>query len=169
MRVLHVAPERPLQRILSRQAHLDYVTTDLFREDVQVRADLTSLPFPDDSFDAALCNHVFEYIPDDRKAMREVHRVLKPGGWAILQEEIALKLETTFEDPAARTRAERYAAYGEPDHWRLYALDYPRRLEDAGYRLNIFQWSSDIEHFGGAANRFGLLAGESVFHAIKPD
>jgi SAM-dependent methyltransferase len=168
MKLLHVAPERALQRILSRQGGLDYVTADLSRDDVMVKADLNNLPFPGDSFDAVICNHVFEYIPDDRRAMAEIHRVLKPGGWAILLEQIALSLETTLEDPLILTRSERYAAYGEPDHVRLYGKDYHRRIEQVGFLVEVFKWSTEDGSFGGPGNTFGLLEGESVYVAFKP-
>jgi SAM-dependent methyltransferase len=167
LKLLHIAPERPLERILRRQGRLDYVTSDLLRDDVMVKADLKDLPFPDDSFDAVICNHVLEYIRDERKAISEIRRVLRPGGWAILQEQIALALETTYEKPEHLSPSEQYAAYGEPGHVRLYGKDYARRIEEAGFRVEVFQWSTEDEAFGGRRNTFGLLEGESVFVAFR--
>ena len=84
LRVLHFAPERIFEEWLASQSNLYYVSTDLERERATVKADITDLPFPADSFDVILCSHVLEHVVDDRKAMRELHRVLRPGGWALV-------------------------------------------------------------------------------------
>ncbi len=168
LKLLHVAPERSLERVLSVKGNIEYVTTDLSRDDVMVNADLNDLPFPAGSFDAVICNHVLEYIRDDRKAMAEIYRVLKPGGWTILLEQIALALDTTYEDVRHLTPKEQYAFYGEPGHMRLYGRDYDRRIAEAGFRVEVFQWSIRDESFGGPGNTFGLLEGESVYIAFKP-
>jgi SAM-dependent methyltransferase len=162
-----MAPEKPLQSILSTQEGLEYVTGDLSRDDVMVKADLHDLPFPGNSFDAVICNHVLEYLADDQKAMAEVLRVLKPGGWAILQEQIALALETTYEEPRRLTPPEQLALYGEPGHVRLYGKDYHKRIEEVGFLVVVFQWSTEVERFGGTGNTFGLLEGESVYVGFK--
>jgi ubiquinone/menaquinone biosynthesis C-methylase UbiE len=47
-----------------------------------VVGDALSMPFPDGSYDRVIAAEVFEHIPDDMTAMREVLRVLKPGGLA---------------------------------------------------------------------------------------
>jgi SAM-dependent methyltransferase len=167
LKLLHVAPERPLQQILSRQENIEYVTADLSRDDVMVKADLNNLPFPDNSFDAVICNHVLEYLADDRKAMAEIHRVLRPGGWAILLEQIALALDSTYEESRLLTRAEQYALYGEPGHVRLYGKDYHKRIEEVGFLVEVFRPSKEDESFGGPGNKFGLLEGESVYVGIK--
>src|SRR5918999_2507441 len=84
LRVLHFAPERIFEEWLASQPNLDYVSTDLQRERATVKADITDLPFPEDSFDVILCSHVLEHVVEDRKAMRELYRVLRRGGSAIL-------------------------------------------------------------------------------------
>jgi SAM-dependent methyltransferase len=167
VKLLHVAPERPLERIFRRQRRIDYVTSDLSRDDVMVKADLINLPFPSNSFDAVICNHVLEYLADDRRAMAEIHRVLRPGGWAILLEQIALALDTTYQESRRLTRSEQYAVYGEPGHVRLYGKDYHKRIEEVGFRVEVFQWSTEDESFGVPGNTFGLLEGESVYIGFK--
>ena len=167
LKLLHIAPERSLERILGSQDHIEYVTSDLFRDDVMVRADLNSLPFPGNSFDAVICNHVIEYLADDRRAMAEIHRVLRPGGWAILLEQIALALDTTYEESRPLSREEQYALYGEPGHVRLYGKDYHKRIEEVGFHVEVFQPSTEDESFGGPGNTFGLLEGESVYVGVK--
>jgi SAM-dependent methyltransferase len=81
LRVLHFAPERIFEQRLGSRPNLDYVSIDLERPRATVKADITDLPFPDDSFDVILCSHVLEHVVEDRKAMRELFRVLRPDGW----------------------------------------------------------------------------------------
>jgi SAM-dependent methyltransferase len=168
IKLLHIAPERSLERILKRQNNVEYLTADLCQNDVMVKADLNNLPFQNNSFDAVICNHVLEYIPDDLRAMTEIYRVLKPEGWAILMEQIVLTLDTTYEVSGFLTRADRYRVYGEPDHQRLYGKDYHKRIEKVGFLVDVFQWANEGESFGGHGNKFALLDGENVYIAIKP-
>jgi SAM-dependent methyltransferase len=167
-RLLHVAPEPRAEKILREQAHLDYLTADLYAKDVMVKMDLCDIQFADNCFDAIICNHVLEHIVDDRKAMSELLRVLKPGGWAILQAPISLVLERTYEDFSITTTSGREQAFGQADHVRLYARDYKDRLENAGFKVEVFQWLNDAANFGGQRNKFGLNKKESLYKAVKP-
>ena len=140
-RVLHVAPERALYENLFRKLDIDYVPADLFPARYPYipgvrQADITDLPFETGSFDLILCNHVLEHVPDDLAAMRELRRVLKPGGLALLQVPIATHLDKTVEDPAASTPAEREARFGQFDHIRIYTeADYLERLAACGFKV----------------------------------
>src|SRR5262249_12426105 len=78
--------------------------------------------------------HVLEHVPDDRRAMREFYRVLKPGGWAILL--VPITVERTFEDPAVVDPAERLRLFGQEDHVRRYGPDYGDRLSEAGFAVS---------------------------------
>jgi ubiquinone/menaquinone biosynthesis C-methylase UbiE len=98
-----------------------------------LKADITKLPFEPNFFDVVICNHVLEHIPDDRRAMAEVLRVMKNGAWGIFQVPIDRKREITYEDVTITTPAERLKAYGQRDHVRHYGQDYPQRLENAGF------------------------------------
>lgn len=91
-KLLHVAPERNLEVWLRSLPEIDYVSADLDSPDVDLKLDLTDIALPDSTFDAIICNHVLEHIPDDAKAMSEMLRVLKPSGWAIIQTPISLSL-----------------------------------------------------------------------------
>ena len=81
IKVLHVAPEQIFYKLFKRYKHWDYTTTDLHSPLADVVADLCDLPFENHSYDLILCNHVLEHIPDDLKAMSELYRVLKRGGY----------------------------------------------------------------------------------------
>ena len=145
LRLLHVAPEPNIARVLSAQPNLRYVTADLFEPNVMTRLDVMSLPFADNTFDAVICNHVLEHVSDDRVAMTEFHRVLKPAGWALLQVPIALALDKTIEDPAAKTEADRIRLFGQSDHVRLYnAADYVERLQTTGFCVSVENYASEL-------------------------
>jgi SAM-dependent methyltransferase len=142
-RLLHFAPEPALENILKKQNNINYLTADLYQEEVMEKIDITSIPYPDQSFNAILCNHVLEHIPDDNKAMRELYRVLSAGGWAVLQVPVSKVLETTEEDPAVISEAERERKFGHRDHVRIYGRDYPDRLRQAGFKVEEFSWLTD--------------------------
>ena len=167
-KILHVAPETRIGNRIRRVTGVDYLTADLNPEGVMVKMDIMDIQYPDNSFDVIICNHVLEHVADDQKAMRELCRTLKPGGWAILQVPISLVLTKTYEDSSITTPVGREQAFGQGDHVRLYARDYRERLENAGFKVNIFQWATEIERFGARENKFGLNEKEDVYRAEKP-
>lgn len=133
LRVLHFAPEACLEPHLRRLPNIAYTTTDLNAPNVTVNADIQDLPFSDGSFDLVLCGHVLEHVPDDRQAMREVHRVLAPGASALILIPVDRNLAATFEDPTIVTPRDRERSFGQVDHVRLYGLDYADRLRAGGF------------------------------------
>ena len=124
LKVLHFAPEQAFYRRFKKQKNLQYTTTDLESPLADVKADICNLPFEDNSFDFILCNHVLEHIPDDKKAMQELYRILKPGGIGIFQIPQDLNREFTFEDNSIVDKAERARIFGQYDHVRVYGRDY---------------------------------------------
>lgn len=166
--ILHFAPEKQLSCRIEACQPSRYVKGDLFpsREGVE-RIDVTDIPYAFSSFDFVLCNHVLEHVPDDVKALRELYRVLKPGGIAILQTPIALGLETTLEDPdEIDTDGKRLEFYGQEDHLRLYGRDLFDRIRAAGFQLELkkhVECLPDIE-----AERYGVNRDEPLFLCVKP-
>ena len=148
--------------------NVEYVTADIFKKDVLVKMNITDIQFPDDSFDAIICNHVLEHIIDDGKAMSELYRTLRPGGWAILQVPVSQVLTNTYEDFSITTMEGREEAFGQYDHVRIYAEDYQDRLAQAGFTVSVFKWVTEAEKFGGRRNFFGLNEEESVYFVSKP-
>ena len=167
-RLLHVAPERRLERVLRAAGTVDYLTADLHAKHVMVRMDVTRIEYPEGTFDAVICNHVLEHVPDDRKAMAEIFRVLAPGGWAILQIPISKLLKETYEDFSIVDVEERERLFGQGDHARIYGQDYVTRLASVGYEVEEVSWADDPVHFGGASNRFSLLPDETIYFVRKP-
>ena len=167
-KILHVAPETRIGNRIRRVTGVDYLTADLNPEGVMVKMDIMDIQYPDNSFDVIICNHVLEHVADDQKAMRELCRTLKPGGWAILQVPISLVLTKTYEDSSITTPVGREQAFGQGDHVRIHARDYKDRLEWAGFKVNVYQWTTEIEKFGTKRNVFGLNEKEGVYHVTKP-
>lgn len=140
--ILHFAPEYCLRRRLSAEAArrgARYVTADLDPRGVDLRLDLTALALPDDAFDAVICSHVLEHVPDDGAAMRELRRVTAPGGWCLVMVPLDLGREQTYEDASIVTPDARRAAFWQDDHVRLYAPDIAGRLTAAGFAVEVLR------------------------------
>ena len=155
-----MAPEWCFLRRLQNLPNIDYTTADLESPWASVHCDIQKLPFPDNSFDLILCNHVLEHIPDDRQAMRELFRVLRTNGTALLLVPQDLSLEQTLEDPSINTPELREKFYYQRDHLRLYGRDYASRLAEAGFNvetLDYFSRLSEHERFRYALRREDLL------------
>ncbi|MBI3330741.1 MAG: methyltransferase domain-containing protein [Candidatus Omnitrophica bacterium] len=165
--VLHLAPEPPLQRFLRAKPGVLYIAGDLQSPLATARMDVLRLPLRSASVDWILCSHVLEHVLDDRKAMHELFRVLKPGGWAILQVPIGLAVETTYEDPAITRPEDRERAFGQFDHVRIYAqADYRRRLESVGFQVRA---ENALALFGAEeVDGFRLNPLEDVHFCRKP-
>lgn len=162
--LLHVSPEYCLSRRLRRMPGITYSGADLENSPhAGVRMDLTKAPFLSGAFDAALCIHVLEHIDDDRGAMRELFRVLKPGGWAVVSVPVRMDRKT-LEDPGITTPEARERAYGETAHVRLYGYDLADRLRDAGFAVEI-DLGRDIDP--DARRRYGLRDDETIFFCTK--
>ncbi|MEO9966433.1 MAG: methyltransferase domain-containing protein [Reichenbachiella sp.] len=134
--VLHIAPELCFIKRFEKMHGDQYITADLESPLAKVKMDIHQMPFEDNRFDVAFCNHVMEHVADDIQSMREIYRVLKPGGWAIIQIPIFHPVpEVTVEDPSVTDPKEREKLYGQDDHVRLYGKDYPDRLRKAGFTV----------------------------------
>lgn len=133
--VLHFAPEQEFYKRFKKQKNIQYTTTDLFSPLADIKADICNLPFEDNQYDVIFCNHVLEHIPDDTKAMKELYRVLKPGGMAILQIPQDLNRATTFSDDSITDEKERAKIFGQYDHVRVYGRDYFDKLRSIGFTV----------------------------------
>ncbi len=153
LKVLHIAPEQEFLRKFKKLKNLDYTSADLYSPIVDVKADILDLPFEDNTFDVIICNHVLEHIQDDRKAMSELYRVMKNGGWGIVQVPMKISLEKTYEDFSITDPKERQKHFGQYDHVRWYGMDYFERLKSVGFSVDANFYSqkfsdSEIRKFG---------------------
>jgi SAM-dependent methyltransferase len=168
--LLHVAPEPVFEQRLRALPKLRYVAGSLFPSGEQVRVDLTDIPFESGSFDVVLCNHVFDEIPDDRRALAEIHRVLRPGGRLITQTPVDKRRDTTYEDPSL-SPAERRRVFQTADDVRIYGLDFRDRLEEAGFAVRAVDYAADLDpatvERHGLAEHGGRVNGTDVHVAVK--
>jgi hypothetical protein len=136
-RLLHFAPERSLSGYLRNIAFYDYRTVDLHMKNVDEKVDITRMvTYHDNSLDCFICSHILEHVPDDAQALRELFRILKPGGWGIVMAPILLGLDRSYEDLSKTTPQERLEHFGQEDHVRVYAKgDFIRRPENAGFSV----------------------------------
>lgn len=142
IKILHFAPEKILTQLFKTYPNIDYLSADIDPAKAMVKEDVTCISFADNSFDIIFCSHVLEHIPDDRRAMRELRRVLKPGGFAILQVPIkdtfhGRVIDKTYEDFSIDTPEGREKAFGQNDHVRVYGRDFKNRVESSGFHLRI--------------------------------
>jgi hypothetical protein len=137
LRVLHTAPEPCLEERLRPRPNLRYRSVDLFNPHADVQADLAALPLPDGAFDALVSCHTLEHVVEDRAAMGELSRVLRPGGWAVIMAPFDPAIPDVLEDPANDTPTKRMAAYGHPYHYRIYGRGLLTRLAEAGLEAEV--------------------------------
>ncbi len=164
LRVLHIAPEHCFFRRFRKIRNLDYVTADLASPLADVKMDLHHAPLSDNEFDVILCNHVLEHVEDDAQCMRELYRILKPGGFAILQVPIDETRRTTYEDPSITSPEERAIHFRQRDHVRLYGMDYPDRLAKAGFRVECNDLATQL---GEKAQRYRVIPDEILYIGRK--
>jgi len=131
MKALHFAPETFFKSIFCKRFQ-QYETADLFMQGVDHKADLQNLPFNDETYDFIFASHVLEHIPNDRKAIQEIRRVLRPNGIAILP--VPVICTETIEYPEANPR--------EEGHVRAPGSDYFERYKQCFSKVEIF--ASDL-------------------------
>jgi predicted SAM-dependent methyltransferase len=154
-----------LKKRLRALDHLDYLSIDLESPLADERMDLTQLDLDDQSFDCTYCSHVLEHIQDDRAAMSELYRVLRPGGWSLIV--VPLNHERTYENPAIVDAADRLAHFGQADHVRRYGRrDFADRLRSVGFLVDEVRYAATLDD--DAVARYGLDAKELVHFCRKP-
>jgi SAM-dependent methyltransferase len=171
IKLLHVAPESSLRYIFRNSQNIDYYTGIKFHEgfyyspDTSI-LDIENITYPDNEFDVIICNHVLEHVNNDKIAMAELYRVLKPGGWAILQVPISNSLKETYENPEIIDPEGREKHFGQFDHVRLYAKDYKDRLSEAGFKVKIF---SPLNENGDdqMIKKYAINPEENLYIAMK--
>lgn len=163
--VLHIAPERCFIKRFERMLGDRYVTADLESPLAKVKMDIQSIPFEEGSFDVILCNHILEHVDNDRKAIAEMFRVMRSGGWGIMLSPVDQSRESTYEDPSITDDEGRAKAFGQHDHWRAYGRDYPQRLEQAGFRVESIDY---IKELSAEQIAKGGLTSEIIYLVHKP-
>ena len=158
--VLHFAPEQAFYKRFRKLKNLNYTTTDLNSPLADIKADICNLPFENDSYDIIFCNHVLEHIPHDIKAMQELYRVLKPGGFGVFQIPQDLNRASTFEDDAITNKKERAKIFGQYDHVRIYGRDYFDKLRSIGFKVEEVNYTATLSN--EEINKYCLAKGEII-------
>lgn len=165
LKVLHIAPERAFEKLFKSLSNIDYINADINSVLTMVKMDITSIAYEDNLFDVILCVHVLEHIENEIKALGELYRVLKPGGWAIIQVPIDPMRQKTFSDPKIISPKEKARAYGRRDHVRLYGLDYQNRLKKAGFKVKVINYSDELGL--EKIKKYGLTKSRNIYFCIK--
>lgn len=146
-KMLHIAPEVALMRKFKKMYASTpdrYVTADLESPLADMHFDVQQIPLAKESFDAVICNHIMEHVEDDGKALSELYRILRRGGWGVILSPVELEREKTFEDDTITDPAERTRIFGQYDHRRIYGRDYAARLREAGFEVYDIDYKNEL-------------------------
>ena len=160
LKVLHIAPEQVFYKKFKKLKNWEYLTFDLNSPIADIKGDLTSTNFKDESFDLIICNHVLEHIEDDKLALNEIYRILKYNGISILQVPMNVKRKNTFEDSSIKSKNQREKYFGQYDHVREYGLDFKDRVEEAGFEVEMINYSTKISQ--DLVIKYGLMKDDLI-------
>ena len=160
LKVLHVAPEQVFYKKFKKLKNWEYFTFDLNSPIADIKGDLISTNFKDEYFDLIICNHVLEHIEDDKSALNEIYRILKYNGISILQVPTNVKRKNTFEDSSIKSKNQREKYFGQYDHVREYGLDFKDRVEQAGFEVEMINYSTKISQ--DLVIKYGLMKDDLI-------
>lgn len=167
-RLLHIAPEvalmRKFRKMYSSQPDR-YITADLESPLADMHFDVQQIPMGDGEVDTIICNHILEHVEDDSKALRELYRILRPNGWAVILSPVDLEREHTFEDDTITDPKERTRIFGQYDHRRIYGRDYADRLREAGFEVMVLPYKDSLTP---AEQERYALNDEDLYIVYKP-
>ena len=156
--ILHIAPEVCLMREFKRiylSAPQNYITADLESPLADMHFDVQQIPMADSSIDIIICNHLLENVESDHKALKEMYRIMRPGGLGIMLAPIDYTLETTFEDDTITDPKQRAEVFGQYDHRRIYGKDYLERLRAAGFEAFEIDYAAEFSDSDRTKFSFG--------------
>jgi SAM-dependent methyltransferase len=160
LKLLHVAPEYCFIKRFEKLENIEYITADLESPLAKVKMDVQKIPFPDNHFDVIFCNHILEHVDDHTIALKELYRVLKNGGWGIIQSPINSSRENTYEDKTITSPKEREKHFGQKDHLREFGLDYSKELEKGGFTVIADDFINELPT--EIIDKYALLAYDNV-------
>jgi SAM-dependent methyltransferase len=144
--LIDFAPQNGLSVFLKKHPQINYRSADLYMENVDDKVDITDMKiYKNNTFDFFICSHVLEHVKDDKKAISELYRILKPGGSGIAMAPIMLSLNETLEEDNITSEQDRWKYYMQDDHVRLYSKKgFINKLKEGGFVVNQY----DINYFG---------------------
>lgn len=156
--VLHFSPPRALFNRLKKHSIDKYYASDFEKEFIaDYQFDITKINLPDHSIDLLICYHVLEHVLDDFAAMKEIKRVLKIDGKALIQ--TPFKDGEIYEDSSITDPNERELEFGQSDHVRIYSKEgLKKRLTNAGLQVQILNFQKTYQkNFIGLTSESILL------------
>jgi SAM-dependent methyltransferase len=163
--MLHIAPEQCFYKLFKGMKNLKYTTGDYNSPIADIHFDLHHAPFEDNTYDVIFCNHVLEHVDDADQCMRELYRIMKPGGWGIFQVPLDTTRANTYEDKSITDPREREIHYWQKDHVRLFGLDYKDKLAAAGFQVTVDDYVNTLGE--KLVDRYRLPAGEMIYFCRK--
>ena len=167
LKILHFAPEEVLAKKLSELKDVMYIDGDIHPAYASHVIDVTAINFPDNYFDLIICSHVLGHVPDEAKAISELHRVLKPDGDALVMTLLDLNTEKTYENSAVVTPQDRLKHYGEHDLARLHGTDFGSRLEVSGFNVERIDYRLQLPEAIQLRNSLGDGQREVIYRCRK--
>jgi len=117
---------------------LKYISADLTEKTVDINIDIQCIPFTDNEFDFISCDHVLEHVPDYKRAVGELYRIIKPGGFVEITVPLLPGLEKTYENESIVSYFDRAKAFGQYDHLRMFGGDFANSLKEAGFVVSLY-------------------------------
>lgn len=163
--MLHIAPEQCFYKLFKAMPNLNYLTGDYNSPIADIHFDLHKAPFDDNKFDVIFCNHVLEHVEDADQCMRELYRIMAPGGFGIFQIPQDTSREKTYEDKTITSEKEREIHFWQKDHVRLFGLDYKDKLAEAGFKVTVEDYTKQLSP--ELVERYRLPKGELLYVCSK--
>ena len=165
IKVMHIAPEQCFYKLFRNQKNIDYTTGDLESPLADIHFDLHKIPLEDNQYDVIFCNHVMEHVENDVQCMKELLRIMKPGGWGIFQVPMDRTRDTTYEDASITDPKEREKHFWQYDHVRLYGTNYPDVLRSAGFEVEEYNYKKELDK--ESYDRYCFEDGEMLYIVCK--
>jgi SAM-dependent methyltransferase len=112
--------------------------------DFSIRDNSMKDRYPDDEFDIIVCNHVIEKLPQPQLILKEIKRILKPDGIAMMMAYVDYEKEKTVELAVTHFK-DRLSLYGIPGNYRRYGKDYPDQIRSFGLNVSKLKFTSGFE------------------------
>lgn len=170
LKVLHLAAEGCFRSRFRKLRYLDYTVADIAGGDAPgiEMLDVTDIRKPDNLYDVVLCIHVLQHVEDDLRAISEIYRVLKPGGWAILNSRYDERLPTTHEVASKLSPADRQKLMNQMDPlFRVYGRDFKQRIASAGFNVENMDYKQELGT--EIVEKYSLCTSGEIYFCVKPD